>query len=119
MSGYVTKEHNEYEVYACFSIENEKLTKICDKVTELYPDIYLNCYNWDALLYHYMQNNSPDLLVDLDSDIQEYDFIAIYQVNDINHTKIDKFINILTDFVENEDKLFKYIKDFESEIEWD
>lgn len=119
MLNYVTKEQNEYEVYACFSIENDKLLQIGEKSAKISPKAYLNCYNWDALLYHYMEHNAPDLLIDLDTDVEEDDFIAIYQLNDTNLSKVDKFIKIIQDFVENEESLFDYIKTHESEIDWD
>lgn len=119
MGNYVTKEINEYEVYACFNIESEKLVNLCDEVSKTYPDVYLNCYNWEALLYHYIQNNSPELLIDLDCDVEETDYIAIYQVNDTNEHKVEKFISIITNFVENKKLLLDYIKDNLKEIEWE
>lgn len=119
MSEYLTKEKNEYEVYACFSIENDKLLKISENAAKIDPKAHLNCYNWDALLYHYMSSNAPELLVDLDTDVEEDDFIAIYQLNEVNENKVDKFIQILSDFVEKEDMLYNYIKSNIDEIEWD
>lgn len=119
MVNYITKEKNEYEVYACFNLESDKLLKICENVSKVNSKAYLNCYNWEALLFHYIQNNSPDLLVDLDTDVEDTDFIAIYQINELNESKVDKFISIISDFVENDDKLLHYVKEFSNEIEWE
>lgn len=119
MDNYITKEQNEYEVYACFSIENDKLLQICENSAKISEKAYLNCYNWDALLYHYMENNAPELLVDLDTDVEEEGFIAIYQLNEDNETKVDKFVKIITNFVENEDSLYDYIKIHQNEIDWE
>ena len=81
-----------------FYIEHDKPFEIGEKMNEIYDKAYMNGYNWEAFLNYYLEKNSPEVLEGL---------------------KAEKLKNIIIDLIENEEKLYKVLKDEGSKINWD
>ena len=102
-----------------FYIEHDKPFEVGEKMNEIYDKAYMNGYNWEAFLNYYLEKNSPEVLEGIEMD-PEAGIITVYYDNTLeNEEKAEKLKNIINDLIENEDKLYKVLKDEGSKINWD
>ena len=102
-----------------FYIEHDKPFEIGEKMNEIYDKAYMNGYNWEAFLNYYLEKNFPEVLEGLEID-PEAGIITAYYDNTIeNEEKAEKLKNIIIDLIENEEQLYKVLKDEASKINWD
>ena len=102
-----------------FYIEHDKPFEIGEKMNEIYDKAYMNGYNWEAFLNYYLEKNSPEVLEGLEMDPEAGMITAYYDNTLENEEKAEKLKNIIIDLIENEDKLYKVLKDEGSKINWD
>ena len=122
MSEYVKKnvsqEYNSVNVW--FYNEMDKPFDIGEKMGEINDEAYMNGYNWDALFNYYLAKNYPDVLVGMDSDPEAGSYVAHYQgVTPENEARADKFVEIIEYLIENENELYRIVKEEGNDIEWD
>lgn len=102
-----------------FYIEYDKPFEIGEKMNEIYDKAYMNGYNWEAFLNYYLEKNSPEVLEGLEMDPEAGIITAYYDNTLENEEKAEKLKNIIIDLIENEEKLYKALKDEGSKINWD
>lgn len=119
MTDYVKIMKNDDGITILFSNENDKIFSIGEKMSEINEDAYMNGYNWDAFFNYYLAKNAPDILEGLESDPEAGMYAAYYDLNDENEQKAKRFAEIITTLIENEDELYRIIREEGDEIEWD
>ena len=102
-----------------FNIEHDKPFNIGEKMNELCEDAYMNGYNWGAFFNYYLGKNYPEILEGINFDSEAGMFTAYCDYSPENEIKAEKFKEIISDLVENEEKLYKVIKVEAANIEWD
>jgi len=102
-----------------FNIEHDKPFNIGEKMNELCEDAYMNGYNWEAFFNYYLGKNYLEILEEIDFDPEAGMFTAYYDYSLENEIKAEKFKAIIIDLIENEEKLYKVIKEEAANIEWD
>ena len=102
-----------------FNIEHDKPFNIGEKMNELCEDAYMNGYNWEAFFNYYLGKNYPEILEGINFDSEAGMFTAYCDYSPENEIKAEKFKEIISDLVENEEKLYKVIKVEAANIEWD
>lgn len=63
--------------------------------------------------------NYPEILEGIDFDPEAGMFTVYYDYTPENEIKAEKFKAIIIDLIENEEKLYKVIKEEAANIEWD
>ena len=119
MPDYVKTHEDEKYLAVWFCNENKKPFAIGEKMYALNPDAYMNGYNWDALFNYYLGKHAPELLEGLESDPEAGMFAAYYAPSDENWKKAEKFAEIITYLLENEDVLCRLVQEEGGCIEWD
>lgn len=120
MADYLSIIDDGDYISIAFYIEHDNIMAIGDKLNEINEEAYMNGDNWEALLNCYLKKNAPDLLDGLGTDPEAGMYAAYYDdVNEENKQKIRKFAEIIEALVENEDKLYQFVRDYGNEIEWD
>ena len=119
MEQYVKKVTSEDSVSVCFYIEQDKILAIGNKINEINEQAYMNGYNWEAFFNWYLSKNAKDLLNGMDTDPEAGMYVAYYDLTPKNEEKADKFIEIITKLIENEEELYKIIRKDGKKIEWD
>ena len=79
----------------------------------------MNGYNWEAFLNYYLEKKSPEVLEGIEMDPEAGILTAYYDNTLGNEEKAEKLKNIIIDLIENEEKLYKVLKDEGSKINWD
>ncbi len=102
-----------------FYIEHDKPFDIGEKMNEIYDKAYMNGYNWEAFLNYYLEKNAPEVLEGVEIDPEAGIFTAYYDNTLENEEKAEKFKKIIIDLIENEEKLYKVLKEEGSKINWD
>lgn len=116
---YVKVIKSEDYISVCFYIEEEKPFAIGEKMGEIHEDAYMNGYNWEAFLNYYMENHAKELLEGLDTDPEAGMYTAYYDMLPENEVKAQKLANIISSLIENEEELYRIVRDKGDEIEWD
>lgn len=117
MTDFATKnEHDDqYSVY--FNVEDEKVMAIGEKMEAINEEAYMNGYNWEAFLNHYLLINQPELLDGLDTDSEAGTYVALYDKAD--SAKADKLVDIINGLVTNPEKIYSFLQQNGENIEWD
>ena len=119
MADYVKTHEDERYLAVWFYNEDEKPLAIGEKMYTLNPDAYMNGYTWEALFNYYLGKHAPELLEGLDSDPEAGSYAAYYKPSQENRKKMEKFAEIITYLIENEDVLYRLVQEEGCEIEWD
>lgn len=119
MADYVKVFNMENIVDICFYIDQDKILAIGDKINEICEYAEMSGYNWEALLNYYLEYNAPELLDGLGTDPEAGMYAAYYDLSSENEKKAEKFADIITHLVENEEELYSFVREHGDEIEWD
>jgi hypothetical protein len=111
------KEFNSLAV--CFMIEKQKPLEIGNKMAEINEEAYMNGYNWEVFFDYYLSKNNPDILEGMEADPEAGAYVVCYELSDENRIKAEKFVKIIVDLIENEEKLYEIVKNESNSIEWD
>ena len=118
MPDYVTTHKDDSRVAICFYIENDKPFSIGKKMNEINAYAYMNGYNWDAFFKFYLAQNAPELLEGLVGDPEAGCYIAYYTLSNENEKKAKRFAEMIVSLIENEQELYKIIREHGNGIEW-
>lgn len=119
MPDYVRKMNLAAYTEVCFYIEQNKTLAIGEKMAAIDENAYMNGYNWEAFFNCYLQKNVPELLDGMKTDPEAGMYVAYYALTPENENKVDKFCEIICDLIENEEKIYAFLRDYGAEIEWD
>ena len=100
-------------------VEDDQILALGQKLKAICPDAYMNGYNWDALLHHYLEKNAPDILEGLDADPEAGMYEAHWPLTPENEEKAKRFQDILRSLIENEEELCRIVREEGDAIEWD
>ena len=119
MADYVAVLKHDDSISVCFYITQDKIFAIGEKMNELCDEAYMNGYNWEAFFQYYLKQHDPDILEGLNSD-PEADMYAVYfDRTPENEKRAERFAEIITSLVEQEDELYRIIREESDKIEWD
>ena len=119
MADYVKVLKYESGITVCFYIEDDEIFAIGEKMNELCDEAYMNGYNWEAFLSHYLKKNAPDLLEGMEPDPEAGMYAAYYSLTPENEQKAARFAELITSLIENEEELYRIVQEEGEEIEWD
>lgn len=120
MEEYIHIDEQENCISITFDIEQDKIMAIGEKLNEINEDAYMNGYNWEALFNCYFEKNAPELLEKFDADSEAGMYAGYYyEVSDEDKEKARKFAGMIEELVEDEGKLYEFVREYGEEIEWD
>lgn len=119
MVDYVKLNKDNDRIDVWFFNENEKPFIIGKKMCEINENAYMNGYNWDAFFNYYLAKHAPEVLEGMDSDPEAGSYVAYYALTPENEEKAEKFLEIIISLIENEEELYRIVREEGEEIEWD
>lgn len=119
MADYVKIYKSENEIDVWFDNENDKPFAIGEKMNEICEEAYMNGYNWDAFFHYYLSENAPDILEGMDSDPEAGSYAAHFALSEENEKKAERFVGLIRSLIENEEELYRIVREKGEEIEWD
>lgn len=117
MNTFVTKNENDEQISVYFNIEADEVMAIGEKMEAINDQAYMNGYNWEAFLNHYLQVNNPGLLDGLNTDSEAGSYVAIY--DNAQASKADGLIEVINSLMNNPAKIYSFLEENGEEIEWD
>jgi hypothetical protein len=103
----------------CFYIEHDKPLAIGEKMYAIDKNAYMNGYNWEAFFHYYIPKYAPDVAAGLKTDPEAGMYVAYYDLTPENKARAERFVEIIRRLVENEDELYRVIREEGDRIEWD
>lgn len=119
MPDYVKTDKSGDWIAVWFYNENDKPFAIGEKMCAINENAYMNGYNWDALFNYYLGVHAPELLEGLESDPEAGSYAAYYKPGEENEKKAGRFAQIIVSLIENEEELYRIVRENGDEIEWD
>lgn len=119
MEDYVKISKSDERIDIWFYNEENKPLAVGEKMYALNEEAYMNGYNWDALFMYYLTQRAPELLIGLDSDPEAGSYVAYYERNAENEAKAQQLAGIIVSLVENEEELYRLVREEGDKIQWD
>jgi hypothetical protein len=119
MNEYVKVHKSEKYIHVWFENEMDKPFAIGEKMCEINDQAYMNGYNWDALFNYYLAKHAPEVLEGLDPNPEAGSYVGIYEASPENEAKAQKFAEIICSLIENEEELYRLVREEGDEVEWD
>ena len=119
MGDYTAVVKHKDSISVCFYIEQDKPFAIGEKMNEINEDAYMNGYNWEAFFNYYLPKYAPDVLENMDTDPEAGMYVAFYSLTPENETRAEKFMSIICQLVENEEELYRIVREEGDAIIWD
>ncbi len=119
LADYVKINKNDAGIDVWFYNEEDKPFAIGEKMNEINEEAYMNGYNWDAFFNYYLTKNAPDILEGMDSDPEAGSYAAHFERTEENEEKAERFVEIIVSLIENEEELYRIVREEGGEIEWD
>lgn len=109
----------EKSVSVCLYCENQRLLDIGQKMEAICPEAYMNGYNWAAFFRYYLGIAAPELLDGLEDDPEAGMYCAYYPLTPENERKAERFGQMVGGLIENEERIYRLLREHGDEIEWD
>ena len=109
----------ENSISVCLYCENQRLLDIGQKMGAITPEAYMNGYNWAAFLRYYLGIAAPDLLDSLEDDPEAGMCCMYYPLTPENEEKAERFGLMVCDLLEDEERIYRLLREHGGEIEWD
>ena len=119
MMDYVKVVKSENNVSVCFYNTDEKIMQIREKIEAINEEAYMNGYNWEIFFNYYLEKNAPDVLEEMESDPEADMYAAYYPLTPANELRAQKFVEIIQSLIENEEELYRVMKEEGDKIEWE
>lgn len=100
-------------------IEGKRLMEIGQKMGEINPEAYMNGYNWSAFLRCYLSTAAPELLEGLEDDSEAGMCCVYYPLTPENERKAERLEGLACALLEDEDGIYRFLREHGNEIEWD
>lgn len=119
MTDYLKLINFDDSVSLTFYIENEKVMAVGEKLEKINENAFMNGYNWEALLNCYIELNAPELAGTFETDSEAGMYSADFENSDEGKSNAEAMSEIIVSLIENEEKLFDFVRSHGDEIEWD
>jgi len=116
---FMVKHEDENLISVSFYVENDKPFAIGEKMNEINKQAYMNGYNWEAFFNYYLPKYAPDVCVGMAPDTEAGMYAAVYSLTPENETRAAKFVEVIRSLVENEEEIYRIVREEGDEIEWD
>ena len=110
---------SEKSVSVCLFCESQRIMDIGRKMEEVCPEAYMNGYNWAAFFRYYLGVAAPDLLDGLEDDPEAGMYCAYYPLTRENEKKAERFGQMVRDLIEDEERIYRLLREHGGDIEWD
>lgn len=78
-----------------------------------------NGYNWEAFFNYYLSKYAQDVMEGLDTDPKAGMYAAYYDLTPENEARAEEFVRIIRSLIENEEELYRIIREEGKNIKWD
>ena len=119
MNDYVRVMMHEDLLSVIFDCEADRPLAIGEKINEINEEAYMNGYNWEAFIDHYLRKHAPDVLVGMSTDPEAGMYAACYDRSAANEARAHKLAEIIRSLIENENELYRIIREEGANIAWD
>ena len=119
MEEYVKVIKSEDTISVCFYIEHTKPFELGEKMQEINEEAYMNGYNWEAFWNYYLEKYKSDLYQDLETDSEAGMYCAYYELTKEGEEKAIQFANLIATMVEEEEEIYRILREESDDIEWD
>ncbi|MCM1113824.1 MAG: immunity 51 family protein [Muribaculum sp.] len=119
MSDYAAMVKSGDSISVCFYVEENRILAIGEKMNAICEDAYMNGDNWAAFLNYYLGKHAPELLEEMEEDPEAGMYAAYYPLTPENEERAERFVQLIRSLVENEEELYRTVREESGEIEWD
>lgn len=102
----------------CVYIDRDELFRLGERITERFPDAYMNGYSWSSLISCYVSEVDPELMDEVETD-PEAGMVAVYMnYSEENLVKMRRFESHVLAMLADEAALMAFVETHYGDIEW-
>lgn len=116
---YVQTHIHDNSISVYFNIEEQKASDIGDRMCEINEKAYMNGYNWDSFFNYYLAKNAPHILEGMAYDSEAGSYVVYYDYTEENKRKAKSLENIIIHLIENEEEVYRIIREDGDKIKWE
>ena len=116
---YVNIDKFENTISVCLYIEQDRIMAIGKQMKKINENAYMNGYNWEAFFDYYLSKYAPDIIENMEADPEAGMYAVYYNLSPENEIKAEKFVKVIQDLIENEEELYRIVREDGNEIKWD
>jgi hypothetical protein len=117
MADFVTQHEHNSQISVYFNIEAPEVMAVGQQMEAIAPQAYMNGYNWDAFLTHYLRIQHPALLSGLETDSEAGTYVGLYKKADA--AKAAQLVAIIQELISNPAPIYTFLQAEANDIEWD
>ena len=116
---YVKMDKFENTISVCLYNEQDRIMAIGEEMKKINENAYMNGYNWEAFFDYYLSKYAPDISENMESDPEAGMYAIYYALSPENEARAEKFVKAIRNLIEDEEELYRIIREEGSKIEWD
>lgn len=116
---HIVKLTIDNTISVCFYIDHDEVMAIGQKMQEINPEAYMNGYNWEVFLIHYLAETQPDLLKNMEGDSEAGTCVFVYKASPHNNQRADKLCLLIKQLLANPKTIYAFLKAEGDNVEWD
>ncbi|CAM3126099.1 Imm51 family immunity protein [Streptobacillus felis] len=118
MNDYLELVNNEDFIDICLYLTEDIPYEIGEKMEAIDKRAYMNGKNWAAFFDFYVKSYRPELLLDLQHDYDNGIYVGFYITIPENESRAKSYMDMIKELLEDEEKVYRIIKERGDEIEW-
>ena len=113
---YVTAFKHESYISVRFYVGDDIPLNVGNNMNAIKEDADMNGYGWEVFLTYYILKYAPDVAEGMDADPEAGMYTAYYDDSPENWARAEKFVAIIKELIENEDELYRIVREEGDEI---
>ncbi len=101
------------------NIEAPDVMAIGGKMQEMNPEAYMNGYNWDAFIDHYLKVRHDFMLTGKQSDPEAGAYLALYPNDELGNKMALKLGQLLNHLIAKPELIYAFMEEEGDGVEWD
>ncbi|ACZ00600.1 immunity 51 family protein [Streptobacillus moniliformis] len=118
MNEYLELVNNDDFIDICLYLTEDKPYEIGEKMEAIDKRAYMNGENWAVFFEYYVKTYRPELLLDLQHDFDAGIYVGFYISIPENISRAKRYMEMIKELLENENKIYRIIKEKGNEINW-
>lgn len=119
MNDYIHQFQSPNNITIVLQVESNYVMTIGDALQKLHEYAYMNGYNWDAVLSHYLEKHHPELTEGLDRDPEAGSY-AMHYPNEVGYIPHAQALEqVIRSLLQDKERLSAFVQAEGNHIPWD
>lgn len=119
MQDIIQQFQHERGITITFQVESDYVMTIGKSLQNIHVYAYMNGYNWEAVLSHYLKKEHPELADGLEYDPEAGSMAMYYPLGAEYVERAKQLEQVIRDLLADEQRLYNFVRAEADRIPWD